>query len=189
MRILLVDNGTSYKQQLLELLKGHAVDVVAYNQIDVPAANAYDAVVLSGGHSFPVSGNDDRLQKELELVRNSTKPIFGICFGFEVVAYALGASLESLAVPEKGVVDIEVLVPDELFLGISTFQVFESHRYVVTVPPEGCIALARSKDGIEALKHETRPIFAVQFHPEMFVDTTCGSEIFKNFVALIERLA
>ena len=40
------------------------------------------------------------------------------------------------------------------------------------------------KDGIEAIRHKTYLIYGVQFHPEMFVDKTCGDEIFHNFLRL-----
>jgi anthranilate/para-aminobenzoate synthase component II len=42
----------------------------------------------------------------------------------------------------------------------------------------------RSKDGIEAIKHRTRPIYGVQFQPEKFIEPTCGRDIFNNFLKL-----
>ncbi|MCR4328733.1 MAG: gamma-glutamyl-gamma-aminobutyrate hydrolase family protein [Patescibacteria group bacterium] len=186
MKVLIVDNGTSYLPQLENLLIGSLSRAIKYSEIDSIDADDFDAVVLSGGHGFPVSGNEERLQKEISLVIDSKKPIFGICFGFEVVARAFGAKLELMQNKERGILDIQVVVPDELFLNIQNFQVFESHRWVVKEPAEDLMVLARSKDGVEAIKHKTRPIYGVQFHPEMFVEKTCGSEVFHNFLNVIK---
>ncbi len=186
MRILIIDNGTSYLPQLKKLVANHIFEVAEYSKIDSASAENFDAIVLSGGHSFPVSGNSERLQKEISLVKNSKKQIFGICFGFEVIAEALGAKLELMQIKEQGILDIQVVSPDEIFLNIPNFQVFENHRWIVKEPASEMLVLARSKDGIEAFKHKTKPIYAVQFHPEMFVEKSCGDEIFYNFLNSIK---
>lgn len=186
MKILIIDNGTSYLPQLENLLSGHTFQVVKYSEIGTTNSDDFDAVVLSGGHDFPVSGNEERLQKEIDLVINSKKPLFGICFGFEVIARAFGARHEVMQNKEHGILDIQVVEPDEIFLNIPNFKAFESHRWVIKEPVKEMLVLARSKDGIEAFKHKTRPIYAVQFHPEMFVEKSCGDEIFHNFLNSIK---
>jgi GMP synthase (glutamine-hydrolysing) len=75
-----------------------------------------------------------------------------------------------------------VVEPDKIFVNIPNFQVFESHRWVVREPINEFKVLARSKDGVEVIKHKNKPIYAVQFHPEMFMDQTCGDECFNNFL-------
>jgi len=186
MKILIIDNGTSYLSQLENLLSDHSYQVVKYSEIDSINTDTFDATILSGGHDFPVKGNEEKLQKEIDFVKNSKKPIFGICFGFEIIASAFGAKLELMKSKERGIIDIEILEPDEIFSNIPNFQVFESHRWVVKEPASELIALASSRDGIEAIKHKTKPIYAVQFHPEVFVKKTCGDEIFQNFLNSIK---
>ncbi len=187
MKILIIDNGTSYLAQLEKLVSGHTLQVAKYSEISTVDPNSFDAIVLSGGHSFPVEGNDERLGQELDLIKGSSKPIFGICYGFEIIAHAFGAKLELMQKGEKGILNIEVVLPDEVFLNIKQFQVFENHRYVAKELPSDMDILARSKDGIEAIKHVTRPIYAVQFHPEMFIEKSCGDEIFNNFLRSIQN--
>jgi len=186
MKILIIDNGTSYLPQLENLLSGNTFQVVKYSKITTANTDDFDAVVLSGGHDFPVSGNEERLQSEIGLVQNSKKPFFGICFGFEVIAHAFGAKLELMQNKERGILDIQVVEPDEIFLNISNFKVFENHRWVIKEPVSEIIVLARSNDGIEAFKHKNKPIYAVQFHPEMFVEKSCGDEMFHNFLNSIK---
>lgn len=187
MRILIVDNGTSYLPQLEKLVAAHDVTTIKYSGITSCDINDFDAAILSGGHDFPVYGNEDRLRAEIEFVKNFNKPLFAICFGFELVAHTFGAGLALMQHKEKGILDIQIIVPDQVFSNITEFQVYESHRWSVAELSDDCIALARSKDGIEMIKHTTRPIYASQFHPEMFVDKTCGDEIFNNFLRIVNR--
>jgi GMP synthase (glutamine-hydrolysing) len=184
MKILVVDNGTSHLSELKNILSSHDFGIVKYHEINSVNADDFDAIVLSGG-DFPLKGNEAKLQEEIDLIKNYQKPIFGICFGFEVIAYVFGAKLKQLRSKEQGILDLKVIEPDQIFLNIPNFQVYEGHRWVINKPTDEIIALARSKDGIEAIKHKTRPIYAVQFHPEMFVKETCGDEIFNNFLKLV----
>ncbi len=187
MKILIVNNGTKHLEQLQDLLpRGTVHTTVAFSEIDKDKAESFDLTILSGGYSFPVLGNEEKLKKEIAFITHYKKPIFGICFGFELIAFTFGAQLERMEKKERGILTVEVLEPDSIFLNISHFDVFEAHRWVVKELGSTCIALAKSKDGIEAIKHKTRPMYAVQFHPEMFVDKTCGDEIFRNFLEIIQ---
>lgn len=102
-----------------------------------------------------------------------------------MIANVFKAELNLMENKEKGIVDIEVIEQDKLFSNIPNFKVFESHRWVVQDAGDNLKALAKSRDGIEVIKHKILPIHAVQFHPEMFVEETCGDEIFNNFLKTI----
>ncbi len=186
MRFLIIDNDTSYLPQIKELLSDHSSRVVDNSEIDTINPDEFDVIILSGSHDFPVKGNEELLQDEMNLVLNCKKPIFGICFGFQVIARAFGADLELMENREEGMLDIKVMEQDKVFNGISNFRVFENHRWVVKEVPDELIPLACSKDGIEVIKHRSKPIYAVQFHPELFVEKSCGDEIFNNFLGLVK---
>ncbi|MFA6421909.1 MAG: gamma-glutamyl-gamma-aminobutyrate hydrolase family protein [Candidatus Buchananbacteria bacterium] len=187
MKILIIDNGTKHLAKLKKLLVDLPFKVVNYSEIDVAHAKNFDVIILSGGHNFPVCGNEGLLKKEINLIKTSKAKIFGICFGFELIAYAFGAKLKPLKNKEHGIIDIKIVKPDEIFSEIDNFQVYEGHRWVIKKADGDLTALAKSKDGIEAIKHKKRPIYAVQFHPEMFVNKTCGDEIFHNFLKLMKN--
>lgn len=188
MKTLIIDNGTTYLEQLKKLIDG-SIEVITYSEI-VEKGNDYfeqfDVVILSGGHSFSVVGNEGILYTEMSLIKNLNKPIFGICYGFELIADTFGAKLVRMENKEHGILDIEVVKQDDIFQKIPNFKVFENHRWVVQEVSDDLLVLAKSKDGVEAIKHKTRPIYGVQFHPEMFVDQTCGNEIFNSFVASVK---
>ncbi len=185
MNILIIDNGTSYLPQLKNLLRNHDITVEKYFELKDVSFERFDIVVLSGGHSIPLLGNESRFEKEIDFVRNADRPIFGICFGFEIIAHVYGASLELMDKKEKGIMKINI-IPDDIFLNIFEFEVFESHRWVIREIPDNLVALASSKDGIEMVRHKDKPVYATQFHPEMFLETTCGDEVFNNFLKKYE---
>jgi GMP synthase (glutamine-hydrolysing) len=142
-------------------------------------------VMLSGGHNFTIIGHEDLLQDEIKLIKTFKGPILGICFGFELIAHTFGAKMKELPGKENGVISINVIEKDEIFIGLDDFEVFENHRWVVDKLSDNLLALAESKDGFESIKHKDMPIYGVQFHPEMFVANKDGEKIFHNFVELV----
>ncbi len=189
MKLLIINNATKHLGEIEKLLGSHThiYDIAEYGDIPESDLDKYDAFILSGGSLFSVEGNGEILHKEIKLIQNSTKPIFGICFGFELIAHVFGAKLEYMEAKENGVLDIDVLVPDDLFLGIDKFSVYEAHRFVVRESPPELMILAKSKDGVEAVKHTSLPIYGVQFHPEVFIDQVAGKEIFENFLKIAQK--
>ena len=186
MRILLIDNETTLLTKLQALIPGDKV-VRRYSSLCEADSDSYDLVILSGGSHFPIEGNEEKLKSEIDLIKNSHRPIIGICFGCELIAYSFGSTLSRLPRKQKGIVEIEVIADPELFGGRDSFTAYENHRYTVERLPNDLVALARSDHGIEAIKHKTRHIYGLQFHPENFVEQTYGDEIFFNLLKMFKK--
>jgi GMP synthase-like glutamine amidotransferase len=86
-------------------------------------------------------------------------PIYGICYGNQIMAHALGGAVERAAEPEIGWYQVASDVPDVIAEG----PWMQWHYDVVTVPP-GAQELARSSVGPQAWR--TARSFCTQFHPE-----------------------
>lgn len=184
MKILFVDNGTKYSNELKSLLKT-AGEVTVINDIArLDNSHNFDLVVLSGGHQHSIIGHHDYYQKEINFIKNCNQPLLGICLGAELIAYTFGAKLEHLDKDEKGIKTITVLQNDGLFNDLKDFKVFESHKWAITKLSDDLLGLAKSQDGYEVIKHKDLLIYGFQFHPEMFENKTVGAKIFNNFLKL-----
>jgi len=186
MRVLIIDNGTSYLEQLKKLFFDSIVSVVNYSQIPKIKYSDADLIVLSGGHGLPVMDSKNPYAEEINFIKNSSIPILGICLGYELIARAFGADLKLMKKREKGILDISPVHSDPIFKNISVFSAYESHRWVVEKLPKDLVGLAKSKDGYEVIKHKQKLIYGFQFHPEMLVKQVSGNNIFINFLGTIK---
>lgn len=187
MRILLINNKSKYLPALKKLLKKENLRVIRPQEIDFFKIDNFDLIILSGGHHFSVMGHQEKYKKEINLVKNSKKPILGICLGFQLIARAFEGKLVRLPRKKKGLIEIKILQKDKIFKNLPNFKVYESHRWALKELPPDLIGLASSKNGFEVIKHKNRTIYGFQFHPEMFLKRTCGDEIFYNFFNLVKE--
>lgn len=170
MKVLIVDNGSSYLSDLTKLFSEYNLAVTHINDIDVSIIKPQTLVVLSGGHALPVVWHNKFYAKELSLIRSYTGPILGICLGFELIAHAYGNHLSFL--PRRAHLKrlVTVTPAGRRYLSTPQFIAFESHRYALRHATHPLISLATTKNGVEIIRHATKNIFAVQFHPEKFYD-------------------
>jgi len=172
MKTLIINNGSSFIKKLTQLTKGK-VKVVPYNKLNKIDIKQYDRLILSGGHKFPASSNN--YSQEIKLIKNSKIPILGICLGFELICKAFGSKLGKLSKREKGILNIRLKNQQH------KIKVYESHLYSIKNVKRPLQALAKSKYGIEIVKHKTKPIIGVQFHPEIKKGNG-GYKILKDFL-------
>lgn len=188
MRILLVDNHTSRIPGWRSLLSRYdlgSLDIVRAEELKPSQADSYDLVILTGAGGvggFAVPTHMDGYKEELNLIRERNKPLIGICVGFQAIAVAFGSPLQYRTERIKGVVDIDVIKPDPVFGKMKSFKAFVSHKYFVSEAPKQFILLAKSIFNVEAFRHETRPIYGFQFHPEVTEPENDGATIFHRFM-------
>ena len=153
-----------------------------------------DGLLLSGGMDLDpalygetilndtVQIHRERDDFELLLFRaflDAGKPIFGICRGCQLINVALGGTLYQDLVAQKGLVHFDPDLRHEICteegsllrrLFGERFLTNSTHHQSVKTAADGLRITARSPEGIvEALEHESRPIFATQFHPERLI--------------------
>ena len=128
-----------------------------------------DMVILTGSN-YMLSKSDTRLvfQHEMDLVRKSDIPLLGICFGHQLIGAAYGSEVRDLGSTVRQIKEVKLLTRDLLFRGLpDSIRVSESHRQALNEVPDGFRHLAESATSrVEAIGHETRPVYGVQFHPE-----------------------
>lgn len=187
MRIALIDNGSRLREQLEALLAPHDVTELSYPEAGQALEPGFDAVILSGSslpQIVPVIANPDEVREEMRLIQECPVPLLGICYGAELAAFALGATLEELPGLASGMRTVRVTGNDALLAGLpSAFEAYEAHRWALRSLPEDFVELARSDDGIEIFRHASRALYGFQFHPEKMASEP-ALQVFRNFLAL-----
>ncbi len=135
-----------------------------------------DGLILSGGPTLERAGNCSVYVKELDL------PILGICLGHQVMAKTYGGGVRTGATGGYAAIEIEILDEDDILKGLGPkTNVWASHADEVGILPPDFIRLARSRIcEIEAMKHKTKPLYGVQWHPEVS-HTERGNDLLRNF--------
>ena len=186
-RILILDFGSQYTQLIARRIREERV----YSEIHPPTRSlewirewAPKGIILSGG---PASVYDEDVPTaEAELLELGV-PVLGICYGLHLIAQLEGAEVV-VGKREYGRAQLTVHDPRELFDGFTEdepTQVWCSHGDHVDEPPPGYRTLASTETlSVAAFRHESRPIYAVQFHPEV-AHTVRGEEIISNFLLRI----
>ena len=181
-KFLLIDNGSVLTESLARLLPTQPT-IVRFGDIQSASTIGYDCVLLSGSSQFPVVGNESRFASELDLIRTSSLPIIGICLGAELIGHAFGGTLRNLGEKRKGLIDITSTDKEGLLLEFGRrFSVYEAHRWALADLPESLRMLAESDHGPEIIRHVSRPIWGLQFHPEHLAESTLGDEIFMRIL-------
>ncbi|CAD6565995.1 MAG: GMP synthase (glutamine-hydrolyzing) [Tremellales sp. Tagirdzhanova-0007] len=119
-------------------------------------------------------------------------PVLGICYGLQEIALTHGGSVDAHAHKEYGYAKIKVEKTgkgdaDRLFQGIEMdqdggFQVWMSHGDQLTsLPPQFVVIASTPTSPYTAIAHESKPVFGVQFHPEVS-HSPKGKEVIGAFV-------
>ena len=184
--LVVVDYGGQYAHLIARRIRELGVysEVVcgdtAYEDIkSLPRTLTVKGLILSGG---PLSVYEEGSPKlDLKLLELNL-PMLGICYGHQLIAYSLGGRVESLGRGEYGVTYAYIDDPDDILEGLSGVEkVWMSHGDTVTQLPEGFKVLAHTElCPIAAFKHLERPIYGVQWHPEV-VHTERGMVVLSNF--------
>ena len=183
-RILILDFGSQFTQLIARRIREERV----YCEIHPPTV-ALDwirdwrpnGIVLSGG---PASVYDtDAPAFDPGLLRLGL-PILGICYGMQLIAQAEGGRVVA-GHREYGRAELEVGAGDVLFAGFrpgECITVWASHGDHVDEAPPGYRALGSTETlPVAAFEAADRPIFGVQFHPEV-AHTPRGGELISNFI-------
>ena len=188
--ILLLDNYDSFVHNLARYFRqlGCSTEVIRSDQIDVATCEslAPDAVVISPG---PRRAADAGCSVEVVKHLSRRIPILGVCLGHQAIGVAFGAAVIQCG-PMHGMSSMIVHNEKDIFAGCSSpLRVGRYHSLSVDpgrLPTELEIT-ARNDDGlIMGMRHRSRPIFGVQFHPESVL-TDDGLAILQNFVTITER--
>ncbi|WP_061299638.1 glutamine-hydrolyzing GMP synthase [Herbidospora cretacea] len=181
--VLVVDFGAQYAQLIARRVR----ECQVYSEI-VPStmpvaemlAKKPKAIILSGG---PSSVYAEGAPAAPEGLFETGVPTFGICYGFQVMAQALGGTVAKTGIAEFGRTDLTVVEPGRLFdmLPVSQ-QVWMSHGDAVAEAPAGfTVTASTGETPVAGFEDPARGFYGVQFHPEV-MHTDHGQKVLKAFL-------
>ncbi len=179
-KILIVDFGSQYTKLIARRIRELNVfsEVVAFDE-DINITDDLKGVILSGG---PKSVYEKDAYHFDDSIFDKDIPILGICYGMQLMAKHYGGQVQKHDKKAYGQAVIQVLKPNALFEGIGAQALtWMSHGDRVEVLPESFELLAESDGKISAMKHQTKPFYGLQFHPEVN-HTVHGVLMIENFV-------
>jgi carbamoyl-phosphate synthase small subunit len=175
------------KWNILRRLSAHGCDVRVY-PATTPASELLatnpDGVFLSNGPGdpAPLSYAIDNAK----VLVASNVPVFGICLGHQILGLAMGGSTFKLKFGHRGA--------NHPVKKLATGQVeitSQNHGFAVdpaSLPDEVEVTHLNLYDGtVEGLKHKTKPVFCVQYHPEASPGPHDADYLFDDFLTLIEE--
>ena len=122
------------------------------------------------------------------LFKQVTIPLLCICVTHQLLAEIYGGESGAASAPEFGPIEVTVDREDRILSGMGpTFVAWGSHNDEVTKLPPSFVGLAHSENcKVQAMKHENRAIYGLQFHPEVS-HTVNGRLVFRNFLNMVKR--
>ena len=186
MKILFVNNKDSFVWNLVDYVSIFEPDtVVVQNTISLREIEDHkpDAIVISPGPGHPKNPRD--IGNCLDIIRESTVPLLGVCLGHQAIAVAFGGLVShSPSGPLHGKTTPVNHNGKGIFQGLPVPLVGgRYHSLAITRLPQKIDVTARTEDGIiMGIKHKERPIYGLQCHPESVL-TPQGLKIVENFLS------
>ncbi len=181
--ILVLDFGSQYTQLIARRVRESNV----YSEIlpwDIDEEKIREikpkGIILSGGPESVTQSHTPRIP---QVAFDLNIPLLGICYGMQTLAEQMGGQVISSDNKEFGHAEVLLKADSLLFKSLEqTLNVWMSHGDQVQDMPDN-FSLVASTDSapIAAMQHQTKPIFALQFHPEV-THTECGKVILDNFI-------
>ena len=180
----MVDFGAQYAQLIARRVREASCfsEVVPHTmRLEEMLAKDPAAIILSGGPSSVYAPEAPSLDPA---VFEAGVPVFGMCYGFQAMAQALGGRVERTGLSEYGSTPAQILNPSStLFNGQPVKQsVWMSHGDSVSDAPQGMrVTAATAGAPVAAFEDDERRLYGVQWHPEV-IHSTFGQRVLENFL-------
>ena len=185
-KVLILDFGGQYCHLIARRIRDAGVFAEVVPS-DISAAKIkkdkdIKGIILSGGARSVYEKNAPKFDKKILSLKI---PIFGICYGHQLIAHILGGRVVSGELGEYGLTKIKIDVKRQFSICAGmpkSSNVWMNHKDVVVGMPKGFTALASTDySKIAAYANPQRKIFGVQFHPEVS-HTKYGQKILDSFI-------
>ena len=185
--ILVVDFGSQVTQLIARRIREQNIycEVIPYNQltINLIKTNCPTGIILSGG---PASVNDSQAPLIPKEIFSFNIPVLGICYGMQLIAIAFGGRVKKVSKREYG--DTTILITKNCSINPNSWHVDTSHNVWMShgdslsnLPVQFDSFIKSTNNNYVGIANETKKIFGLQFHPEVF-HTKDGKLIIQKFL-------
>lgn len=167
-KVWIVDFGSQYTQLITRKTRelGYSSEIITLDECKKRFSGSHkpECLILSGG---PQSVFEDQNDYSF-MFADTTLPVLGICYGMQLLGKYFGGVVEKGLIGEYGHADIHFTSLFNIPHCPSTMSVWMSHSdHVSLVPKDFEVVMKSSNQLVAAIKHQTRPIMGLQFHPEV----------------------
>ena len=184
--ILVIDNYDSFTYNLVQYI-GQIEPNLLIKRNDEITLDEIERInptkiVISPGPCTPKEAGIS-----IELIKNTTVPLLGVCLGHQSIGAAFGGNIIKAPKVFHGKTSLIKHNSESLFLNINNpLKVVRYHSLIIekaSLPQELEIVAELDDDYsiIMGIRHKSKPIYGVQFHPES-IETDQGMQLIKNFL-------
>ncbi|MCS7078209.1 MAG: glutamine-hydrolyzing GMP synthase [Bacteroidia bacterium] len=183
-KIVIVDFGSQYTQLIARRVRELKVycEIHPFYEVLHKINEDTKGIILSGSpasvHQSNAPNLDQQVWQKIEHL-----PTLAICYGAQLICHTYGGEVQKASLREYGRANLTQIRDQTLFKGISSqTQVWMSHGdSILSLAPSYQIIACTENIPVAAFKHTSKPIYGVQFHPEV-VHTEQGRELIANFL-------
>jgi GMP synthase (glutamine-hydrolysing) len=182
-KIIILDFGSQVTQLIARRIRETQVYCEIHPFNHIPELDySVKGIILSGSPCSVREADSPRVNLE----QFGDRPILGICYGAQLLAYLGGGSVEASDHREYGRAHMTTVKSSPLLAGLSgNSQVWMSHGdTIMELPAEYEVIGSTESVRVAAFAHVSKPIYAIQFHPEV-THSLEGGALIKNFVVNI----
>ncbi|MEA3514844.1 MAG: gamma-glutamyl-gamma-aminobutyrate hydrolase family protein [Nanoarchaeota archaeon] len=182
--ICIIDCGSeeiSNFSKILDELKT-SNKIIKLNELNESLINDFSGIIISGAPILLTKIDKQKYLDKFKFIKEINVPILGICFGHQIIGLLFGSEIY-LGEEVRSEEQIEIVNKDIIFSGLENRSLFqEDHCEFIALPKEFVLLAKSHTCNNEAMKHTTKKIYGLQFHPE--ASGLNGKIILKNFAKI-----
>ena len=186
-KFLLINFRSPKIPDLFEILKsiGYNISMIDWDKVSQEDLKGLNGIILSGSFLNLSQEDSSTYTNKFSYLKNIQTPILGVCFGHQFIGVLFGSDVyrgEEIKKDET----IKILKEDPLLNGF-TYNIImkQSHSEGINLPQEFDLLGTSDSCEVEIIKHKSKNIYGVQFHPEL--SGTPGEILLRNFYKICNQ--
>jgi len=179
--ILIIDCGSSKVLDIEAQLEAINIKfkTIKWDKINLETIEENPGIIISGAPILLTEVDNQPYLKAFKFLKKYPNPVLGICFGHQILGLLHGSEIK-IGKEDRNWQNIKIETSSTLFNYIrKPYNMMEDHIEEISLPKGFKLLATSSKCSNEAMQHKIKPLFGVQFHPE--VSERAGLQLLKNF--------